>query len=105
MRNNNDELATINQKIVSEGEVLPAVRLKDGSVVQTGTVAAMLHNITLYNAGKKEQVKEELLLAIPTLFKVGLFDLFSPEEWIAGNNEGRTFVGEAAKHYLEDISF
>ncbi|KOA13631.1 hypothetical protein CTY75_20590, partial [Acinetobacter baumannii] len=46
-----DQLSVINQKVVGEGEVLPQVVLKDGSQVQTGTVATMLHNIELYNAG------------------------------------------------------
>ena len=39
------ELAEINQKVVQDGEVLSQVKLKDGSRVQTGTVATMLHNI------------------------------------------------------------
>jgi hypothetical protein len=93
---NTEALAEINQKVLAEGEVLPAVKLKDGSRVQTGTVATMLHNVALYNAGERGRVEEELTLAIPTLFKVGLFDLFSPEEWVKGSNPGRRFVGEAA---------
>lgn len=36
-----DELKAINQKILSDGEVLPAVKLKDGSRVQTGTVLSL----------------------------------------------------------------
>ena len=56
--------------------------LKDGSQVQTGTVATMLHNIELYNAGQRGQIEEELKIAIPTLVKVGLFDLFEVDEWI-----------------------
>ena len=76
------ELAEINQKVVQNGEVLPQVKLKDGSRVQTGTVATMLHNINLYNAGVRGTVEKELILAVPTLFKVGMFDLFSADEWI-----------------------
>ena len=72
-----DQLSVINQKVVGEGEVLPQVVLKDGSQVQTGTVATMLHNIELYNAGQRGQIEEELKIAIPTLVKVGLFDLFN----------------------------
>jgi hypothetical protein len=34
------------------------------------------------------------------LIKVGLFDLFSPDEWISGDNLGRRFVGEKAKQFL-----
>lgn len=90
------DLAAINHKIVAAGEVLPAVTLKDGSRVQTGTVATLLHNITLYNAGERGRVETELAAAIPTLFKVGLFDLFPPAEWIAGDNPGRHHVGKLA---------
>jgi hypothetical protein len=93
------ELAGINKKIIAEGERLPVVKLKDGSVVQTGTVATMLHNIYLYNAGERGSIEQELIKSIPTLFKVGLFDLFSPEDWIAGDNAGRSFVGRYAKNY------
>ena len=96
------ELAEINQKVVQDGEVLPQVKLKDGSRVQTGTVATMLHNINLYNAGVRGAVEEELMLAVPTLFKVGMFDLFSADEWINGTNAGRRFVGEQAKQFLAD---
>lgn len=101
---NTEVLAEINQRILAEGESLPTVRLKDGSQVQTGTVAAMLHNVSLYNAGQRGTVEEELRLAVPTLFKVGLFDLFSPDEWIAGSNPARTFLGHAAKEYLSHKS-
>lgn len=96
------ELAEINQKVVQNSEVLPQVKLKDGSRVQTGTVATMLHNINLYNAGVRGAVEEELILAVPTLFKVGMFDLFSADEWINGTNAGRRFVGEQAKQFLAD---
>ncbi len=98
--NGTHELSEINQKVVQEGEVLPQVRLKDGSQVQTGTVATMLHNINLYNAGIRGEVEAELECAIPTLVKVGLFDLFSVDEWIKGDNAGRRFVGEKAKEFL-----
>lgn len=101
---NTEALSGINQKIIAEGESLPSVKLKDGSVVQTGTVATMLHNIELYNSGERGRVEEELRLAIPTLIKIGLFDLFDPSEWVAGNNAGRRFVGEEALHYLGNRS-
>lgn len=96
------DLAAINHRIVADGEVLPAVTLKDGSRVQTGTVAALLHNITRYNAGEGDAVERELAAAIPTLFKVGLFDLFPPAEWIAGGNPGRRHVGELARAHQGD---
>ncbi|MGP5417530.1 DUF7709 family protein [Psychrobacter faecalis] len=99
-----EQLANINQKVIDKGQTLPSVKLKDGSTVQTGTVATMLHNIQLYNSGEHEQVENELILAIPTLFKVGLFDLFSIDEWINGTNPGRRFVGEQAKIYLKETN-
>ena len=102
---NTEQLSEINRKIVAEGEVLPKIKLKDGSVAQTGTVATMLYNIERYNRGERGAVEEELRLAIPTLFKVGLFDLFSVEEWIAGNNPGRKLVGELAIQYRVDLAY
>lgn len=95
-----ERLAAINTKILAPGERLPAVQLKDGTKVQTGTVAAMLHNVALFNSGERGQVEKDLELAVPTLIKVGLFELFSPEERIAGSNPGRAFVGKVAKRAL-----
>ena len=93
-------LGVVNQKITDGGSALPAVTLKDGSTVQTGTVATMLYNIALYNAGERGAVEQELELAIPTLFKVGLFELFPPQAWIDGDNPGRSFVGLHAQAYM-----
>lgn len=97
---NTDKLGTINRKVIADGEAFPAVKLKDGSRVRTGTVAAMLQNVALYDAGERGEIERELESAIPTLVKVGLFDLFSPGEWISGSSPGRRFVGERAKAYL-----
>ena len=95
------DLQQINQKILKEGETLPAVTLKDGTKVQTGTVATMLHNIKLYNQGERGKIEEELILSIPALLKVGLFDLVSIEEWKQGDNPGRKFVGEQAEIFIK----
>ncbi|WP_028102210.1 DUF7709 family protein [Pseudoduganella violaceinigra] len=97
MENN---LAAINQKILADGESLPLVQLKDGSKVQTGTVATMLRNIDLYNAGERGDIERQLEAAISTVAKVGLFDLFPPQEWIAGDNAGRRLVGQLAMRHL-----
>lgn len=94
------QLAQVNQKILAQGEQLPAVKLKDGTTVQTGTVATMLHNVARYNRGERGEVENELALSVPTLIKVGLFDLFPAEDWIAGTNPGRRFVGIAAQKLL-----
>ena len=101
---NSGNLANINKKIIKEGEQLPKVTLKDGSLVQTGTVATMLHNVALYNAGERGAIEDELLQAIPTLVKVGLFDLFSLDEWINGSNPGRSFIGKKAKEYFDTLN-
>lgn len=104
MKNNKiqhtEELALINKKILTDGESLPSVKLSDGTAVQTGTVAAMLHNVNLYNNGERGAVEDELRKAVPTLIKVGLFDLFLPKEWINGDNKGRKFIGEEAKKHF-----
>lgn len=101
---NTDQLGTVNRKILAEGESLPVVTLKDGTGVQTGTVATMLVNIGLYDNGARGEVERELALAVPTLFKVGLFDLFSPDEWLDGDSPGRRFVGQKAKEYVKEQS-
>nr|ACD54774.1 hypothetical protein [Adineta vaga] len=92
---------------VADGASLPAVQLKDGSTVQTGTVAAMLKNIQRFNNGENQEGDEaryELERCVPVLLKVGLFQLFTPDEWINNNgrqdNPGRKFVGQLAKQYL-----
>jgi hypothetical protein len=97
-----EALAAANHRIVADGETLPQVTLRNGARVQTGTVAAMLVNITRYNSGERGAVETELELAIPTLFQVGLFDLFPAREWILGDNPGRRFVGAKALDYLAD---
>ena len=94
-----EALSAINRKVIADGETLPAVKLRDGSTVQTGTVAAMLVNIAAYNQGERGEVERQLELAVPTLFKVGLFDLFPPEEWIRAGNSGRQLVGEMASRW------
>ncbi len=93
-------LACINRKILADGQSLPAVTLKDGSRVQTGTVATMLHNIALYNAGERGDVERELEAAVPTVARVGLFELFPPSMWIEGDNPGRRFVGLQALEWM-----
>lgn len=97
-----EELSSINRKIVADGETLPAVKLRDGSLVQTGTVATMLVNLAAYNQGERGEVEHQLALAVPTLLKVGLFDLFPPEEWMRGDNPGRRLIGKLARDWLNE---
>lgn len=63
--------------------------LNDGIVVQTGTAANMLRNI------------ERGAVEVPTLIKVGLFDLFSVEEWLQGNNARCQFAVREAQIYFK----
>ena len=98
---NSATLSSVNHKIVAQGETLPVVQLKDGSRVQTGTMAAVMNSINLYNQGERGQVEKDLEVAIPTLWKVGLFNLFTPDEFMAGDNAGKAFVGKLAKQYIE----
>ncbi|MEB5476130.1 DUF7709 family protein [Acinetobacter pollinis] len=97
---NNKKLSKVNQKVLQESQSFPTVKLKDGTPVQTGTVAALLYNIQLYNQGERGPIEEEMRLAIPILFKIGFFELFPPNEWISKENFGRNFVGHAAQAYL-----
>ena len=109
----NNSVASIYCRIlnVADGAALPAIQLKDGSTVQTGTVAAMLKNIERFNAGEcnvDDEARRELERCVPVLLRVGLFQLFAPDEWIRSNGEhdnpGRRFVGELAKAYLAEHS-
>ena len=86
----------------------PIVKTKDGSSVPTGTVAALLINIKAYDEAhaahdtdKMKGLEEKIVAAVPVLKKVGMFDLFSAEEWEAGSVEkgkyGRALVGKAAR--------
>lgn len=42
------------------------------------------------------QFESAIGMAVPLLRKVGLFDVFPPEEWAQGSNEGRKLVGRLA---------
>lgn len=84
-----------------------------GERVPTGTVGTLLLNIREYDAlvakegrtnedeRQLEELRAQMTLPIPFLKKVGLFDLFSAEEWANGSgakaSPGRRLVGEAAR--------
>lgn len=95
-----EDLAEVNQKILADGESLPCVTLRNGTKVQTGTFATLLHNIASYNQGERGAIEKQMLLAIRALAPLGLFDLFSPQEWMNPNNPGRKRVGELAAEFL-----
>ncbi|KAI1505263.1 hypothetical protein F5X99DRAFT_276062 [Biscogniauxia marginata] len=102
----NRSLAALNSTTM--GVNFPEITLADGTVVQTGTVGALLINIRTYNeahaAGdeaKKTQLEDSFQATLPLLHKVGLFDLFPPEDWLRGSNEGRRAVGRAYLEFLK----
>ncbi|KAI8946809.1 hypothetical protein F4801DRAFT_39114 [Xylaria longipes] len=88
------------------GAKFPEITLPDGTVVQTGTVGALLVNIRAYNTAhaagdtaKTQALEDSFKATLPLLDKVGLFDLFTPEDWIRGDNEGRKAVGRLYQEF------
>lgn len=66
-------------------------------------MGACLVNIKAYDRahaeGDREQLQElqaKIKAAVPVLKMAGMFDLFSPEEWMSGTSEGRKLVGRLA---------
>ncbi|KAI1206501.1 uncharacterized protein F4807DRAFT_233306 [Annulohypoxylon truncatum] len=110
MANNTDDgsrLASLNSATL--GAEMPQITLPDGTKVQTGTVGALLINIRTYNEaykagdkGKLAQLEEAMRATLPLLGRVGMFDLFSPEEWIQGDNEGRRVVGKLYQQFKSE---
>ncbi|PWY90198.1 hypothetical protein BO70DRAFT_426573 [Aspergillus heteromorphus CBS 117.55] len=102
----NPDLVALNS--LTLGTNMPEVTLPDGSKVQTGTVGTLLINIRAYNRAyavgdhaQMETLQAGLKAAVPLLQRVGMFDLFRPEEWIAGENEGRRLVGRMYQELVE----
>jgi hypothetical protein len=98
----NESLQETNSKTL--GTTFPIVTLPDGRAVPTGTVGALLVNIKAYDGGSDEQRVElvcAIQKAIPTLHKVGMFDLFAPPEWKSDCSPGRSLVGQLAEDYIQ----
>ena len=96
------KLQNASNRLAAEGHSFPQVRLQDGTVVQTGTVAALIQNIARYAAGERGTVEDEMRAAIPTVHRAGLFNVFPPEDWASATNPGRAFVGQEAKKFFEE---
>lgn len=98
--NDVNDLQSINNKTLgTNANAFPIVTLPNGQKVPTGTVGALLVNIQNYDASEesqRKQIEPALRAAIPILQKVGMFDLFRPEEWVEGGSPGRAFVGKVA---------
>jgi hypothetical protein len=72
----------------------------DRLVSQGAIIAALLRNIERFNQGERGEVEQQLAQAVPMLAQIGLFELFSPGEWVRGENAGRRLVGLFAQQYL-----
>ncbi|KAI1811475.1 hypothetical protein GGS20DRAFT_105088 [Poronia punctata] len=101
-----DESPLSNLNSTTLGAKFPEITLPDGSKVQTGTVGALLVNIRAYNAAydagdiaKARALEPAFKAALPLLDKVGMFDLFKPDEWIQGDNQGRKAVGRLYQEF------
>lgn len=113
MASNPDALAALNSATL--GAQMPTIALASGEKVQTGTVGALLLNIKAYDSllasrsGREEDedaekfeaerraIEDKFRLTAPLLSKVGFFDIFPTEDWIAGGearSAGRRRAGE-----------
>jgi hypothetical protein len=66
-------------------------------------VGAYLVNIKAYDRAYADRDREQLQklqakikAAVPVLKMAGMFDLFSPDEWMGWTSEGRELVGRFA---------
>jgi hypothetical protein len=95
---------TNNKTLGTSAGTFPIITLPDGRKVPTGTVGALLVNIKAYDEGNEErraELEPAIQAAIPTLVKVGMFDIFTPKEWTSESSPGRSLVGKLASDYLE----
>lgn len=72
-----------------------------------GTVAATLNNIALLNKllsnnenqEQIENIKKTVVGLMPSLKAIGIFDFFTPLEWISSEHLGRTYIALLYLHY------
>jgi len=94
---------TNNKTLGTAAGTFPVITLPDGRKVPTGTVGALMVNVKAYDAAddtSRIELESAIRSAIPTLHKVGMFDLFAPEEWISNRSLGRSLVGRLAQDYI-----
>ncbi len=60
-------LQQVNNQLLPHGQSFPVITLKDGSKVQTGSMAGLLANIRRYNQGERGEVEDAIRLALPTM--------------------------------------
>ncbi len=82
----------------------------ESGAARKGTVAATLNNIALLNtllldknasndSARVQEIKDAIISLVPSLKVIGVFDLFSPEEWLLSDRQpGRVL---AAVLYLQ----
>ncbi|XWW94822.1 hypothetical protein V2A60_002770 [Cordyceps javanica] len=99
-----ESLQAINNRTLgTSADSFPVVTLPGGDQVPTGTVGALLVNIRAYDAAAaagdadaQDTLARAIRAAVPVLQRVGMFDLFRPDEWTSDRSQGRTLVGETA---------
>ncbi|OAA69724.1 hypothetical protein ISF_02994 [Cordyceps fumosorosea ARSEF 2679] len=104
MSTQQESLQAINNKTLgTSADAFPVVTLPNGDKVPTGTVGALLVNIRAYDdaaaagdATAQDTLAAAIRAAVPVLQKVGMFELFHPEEWMSDRSKGRSLVGELA---------
>lgn len=85
--------------------------------VRKGTVAATLNNIALLNTLlsesnlsenhlKIDKIAQSIIALLPSLRVIGVFDLFTPQEWLSDDNQpGRIFaIILYLQQYPQDIT-
>jgi hypothetical protein len=89
-----------NRTLGTSAGSFPIITLPNGEKVPTGTIGALLVNLKSYDHGTEEDRKAlepAIRAAVPLLKMVGMFDLFTPDEWSSGGGDGRKLVGQVAK--------
>lgn len=103
-RSNESLQETNNKTLGTTAGAFPIVTLPDGRNLPTGTVGALLVNIKSYDEATEEQRAElepAIQSAIPTLVKIGMFNLFTPQKWASQRSPARSLVGKLAREFLE----
>lgn len=73
------------------------------SVARADLLALLLSHLEQYQqrqAAGLPVCNAELTALVPSLVDAGIFTLFTPAEWIAGDNSPRRIIGLAAQEYL-----
>jgi hypothetical protein len=51
-----------------------------------------------------EKLKTAMGMSLTLLHKVRFFELFTPDEWMAGSNEGRKLVGQMYVEFQKSLA-